>query len=84
MDANCGGQRAGDGWGRGLGLEDLLVAGPAYFPAPLGRENAPAKLCIHPSHKPPSETSNPESLLLVDGSSDVVPGNRVIGTCFSN
>jgi hypothetical protein len=22
-------QRAGDGWGRGLGLKDLLVAGPA-------------------------------------------------------
>ncbi len=26
--ALLGNQRAGDGWGRGLGLEDLLVAGP--------------------------------------------------------
>jgi hypothetical protein len=27
--ALLGNQRAGDGWGRGLGLKGLLVAGPA-------------------------------------------------------
>lgn len=31
-------KRAGDGWGRVLGLEGLLVAGPAYYPRPVDRE----------------------------------------------
>ena len=87
VDVNHGEQRAGDGWGRGLGLVDLLVAGPAFFPDPLERENAAAWLCIHPSHNPLVRHSNQNDLwfyLLVEGSSEVAPSNRVIGTCFSD
>jgi hypothetical protein len=51
--ARGGGKRAGDGWGRALGLEGLLVAGPAYHPDPLDREAWAYLSCAHcQSHTP--------------------------------